>query len=149
MLENGPALPDQKSFPQVRLYLSCMSCICPVCPVCPFALQILMRPGVSSPSTSQPLMPMWLKWVSDRGFQTVSQGKGTGRAFGLYSIVCLFWKYLNLLGEGSDALWPMGKKVEASGGSSGKASHSSHMKNHYSDLSSRNSNNLEPNSDLN
>ena len=52
-------------------------------------------------------------------------------------------------GEGSDVSATDGQEGGGIGGHSGKAAPSSQVKNHYSDLSSRNSNSLEPNSDLN
>lgn len=72
--------------------------------------------GASSPFTSQLWVPLWPKWVSSGGFQTLSQGQGKERGVGLHSIFCLFWKCTHLLGKDPTCLWGMGEKVETSGG---------------------------------
>lgn len=95
----------------------------------------------SSPFISWLLMPLWPEWVSDGGFQTLSQGQGRG--FGHQSTEEGSGMSVADGREGGDIWGAEG------GGSSGEASHSPHMKNHYSNLFSRNSNSLEPNSDLN
>ena len=113
----GTTFRDQKSFPQVQFYLSCISVLDLAWQqeasnklILPELSIVDTGPGVSCLSTSQPSMPVWLKWVSDRGFQTLSQGQGKGRDFGLYSILCLFWKCINLLGKVLMSLWPMGEE---------------------------------------
>lgn len=86
-------------------------------------------------------MPLWTGWASDGRFQTLNQGQGGG--FGP-----------KIAQEGSGGSVTDGREgggicEGGVGSSSGEASYPPHMKNHYSNLLSRISTHLQPNSDLN